>query len=206
VNSIEQLEAPNGKCDICKDAIEPVWGIKGQGETDILIILQSSDYRALEHPGGYTGALLESLTGGDINNMVMEDWRNIAVVNSVKCHFKQEEHWRDPRLKEYRNCSHHLQTQIEELEPELVICSGSWAIKGVFGEENYDSLRPNRYSIQYKEAGNTVYAIATHPRLFTLPIKKKLAETVYNFRRKNEIDMGDSKQLNISPLNLNFSV
>lgn len=207
MNSIENLEPPNGTCEICKDATEPIWGITGEGETDVLIILQSSDYRALEHPMGYTGALLESLTGGDIKNMVMEDWRNIAVVNSVKCHFKQEESWRDPRLKEYRNCSNHLQTQIEQLKPQLIICCGSWAIKGVFGEENYASFKPDRYSIQYKESEDIMYAIATHPRLFTLPVKRKLTETVYSFRRKHEIDIDDNKeQLNISPLNFNLSI
>lgn len=202
MNSIENLDAPNGKCKICESAVEPVWGIKGEGETDVLIILQSSDFRALEHSYGYTGALVETLTGKDVVNMIKGDWRNIAIVNSVKCHFQDEKQWRDPKTDEYRNCRENLLTQIEQLKPSLVLCCGSWATKAIFGEENYEKNKPNKYSVRYKEVGDTAYAIATHPRLFTCPVKAELFDMVEKFRRENEVEM----EINQTQLVSNFSI
>jgi uracil-DNA glycosylase family 4 len=188
MNSIEKLEAPNGKCKICEPGVDPIWGIKGEGSTDILFVLQSSDYRALEHSQGYTGALLESLTGKDIDNIILHDWRNIALVNSVKCHFKENNQWRDPKREEYRNCKENLVRQIDQTNPSLVVCCGSWAIKAVFGEKNYDRFHPDRYSIRFQERGDTVFAITTHPRQFTCPVKAELTDMVTKFRREHDIE------------------
>lgn len=186
MHSIEELPAPNGKCEICEFAQDPIWGIKGEGNPNVLIILQSSDFRALQHPNGYTGAFLESLTGRDIHKIIKEDWRNIAVVNCVKCHFKEQKEWRDPKTEEYRDCRENLKYQIEQLDPSLVLCCGTWATKAVFGENNYKQVKAKRDSVRYKQTEDTIFAIATHPRQFTCPVKAELTDMVERFRVEEE--------------------
>jgi uracil-DNA glycosylase family 4 len=178
-----RIETIQGEqCDKCEFALEPIWGIKGPGDPEVLIVLQSSDYRALEHPQGYYGALQESLTGGDIERIISEDWSNIALVNSIKCHFNEESKWRDPKVGEYRNCSPILRKQIQALDPSLIICCGQWAIKGIFGEEQYDSCKTDIYSVRYLEDNKHTFAITTHPRRFTIPVKEELTNTITEFR------------------------
>jgi uracil-DNA glycosylase family 4 len=200
MNQIENLKGP--KCDICEYAQDPIWGIKGEGNTDILFVLQSSDYRALEHPSGYQGAFLESLTGRDIQRIINKDWRNITLINSIKCHFKENGKWRDPKVNEYRNCFPYLQRQIIELNPKLVVCCGSWAIKGVLGEDEYDNHRPDPYSIQYLQDDEITYTVTMHPRRFTIPIKEELEDTIALFRRNYENE-AIKDEIEISHLNLN---
>jgi uracil-DNA glycosylase family 4 len=192
MNSITTLENPTIPCNRCEEAIEPMWGIKGPGDVEVLIVLQSSDYRALEHPEGYVGAFLNSLTGRDIQKILQENWNNVALVNSIKCHFKKDNIYRDPRTTEYRNCTDHLQKQLKNLNPSLVLCCGSWAIRGVFGEEYYDNLKPDRYSVQFTESDKRTYAITTHPRLFTCPIKDELAEIIQDFREDSTLKQGNT--------------
>jgi uracil-DNA glycosylase family 4 len=202
MNQIENIKGP--ECNKCEYAVEPIWGIKGPGEPEILIVLQSSDYRALEHPNGYYGALQETLTGGDIDRIISSDWRNVALINSVKCHFKENDQWRDPKLGEYRNCFPILREQVERLDPSLIVCCGQWAIKGMFGEDNYDSYKSDIYSINYIQQNNTIFAITTHPRRFTIPVKKELTDTISQFRNEN-IEYSEQFEPEFTLLDLDIS-
>lgn len=203
---MNQIESIKGQeCDKCEFGLEPIWGIKGPGSPEVLIVLQSSDYRALEHPQGYYGALEETLTGGDIERIISKDWRNIALVNSVKCHFNQDGEWRDPKVREYRNCSPILDEQIRQLDPRLVICCGQWAIKGVFGEEQYDTYKADIYSVRYLEDNDKTFAITTHPRRFTIPVKEELTNSIMQFRNHDSNHL-KSSEVNLRLLNQDFLI
>jgi len=162
---MKSVEGP--PCDKCLEANNPNWGIEGEHGVQIVLVLESSDYRALRTD--YQTELFASRSGRAIIEILGDRIENSMITNSAKCLFKDGH--KKPSTKMYENCAENVLQQIERLNPQLVICFGEKAAEAVTGQKFRDVLG--------KICGRVV--VVHHPRVMTVEEKKMLKEILANF-------------------------
>jgi len=117
------------KCSLCSSASNFHLGLKGKraDKTKLLFVLHCPDKRVVNlfsGDEGYRVALQASKTGGIILSILEHcglSFDDIYLTNAIKCCLHKD---RDPRKKEYENCSHVFRMQVQDFQPRAIVSFG----------------------------------------------------------------------------------
>lgn len=152
-------------CQKCIGAEYPNWGIEGESERKIImVVMECSDYRALRT--NYYEELFKSRTGMVLKNIIGDRFNQVIITNAVKCLF--DGGMRKPNRAEFSQCAVNVQKQIEMIKPEMILCLGEKAAEAVTGKKYNEVIG--------QVIGNVV--VAHHPRVMTVKEKQMLKEIV----------------------------
>jgi uracil-DNA glycosylase family 4 len=150
-------------CGRCQGAEFPNWGIEGEAEKKtIMVVLECSDFRAIGID--YENGLFKSRTGITLKSIIGDRFDQTVITNAAKCLFDGGN--RKPSQDEFSECAINLIEQIEEVQPEIILCLGEKAAEAVTGMKFADVLG--------KVIGNVV--VAHHPRMMTVEEKGVIRE------------------------------
>ena len=129
-----------------------------------MVILECSDQRAIGFD--YEEKLFQSKTGRVLKEIIGEKLDQTVITNTVKCLFDGGN--RKPNRQEFSQCAVNVRRQIEEFNPEIILCLGEKAAEAITGKKYQDVLG--------KVIGKVV--VAHHPRVMTREEKKTIREIV----------------------------
>ncbi|HEX9007877.1 MAG TPA: uracil-DNA glycosylase family protein [Patescibacteria group bacterium] len=148
------------KCPVGAD--NPNWGIEGEKDIRFVAVLESSDWRALRTD--YMHELFLSRSGRAIKEVLGENLEYTLITNSAKCLYQGG--FKKPTREMYERCAENVRAQINEVEPELIICFGEKAAEAVTGQKFSEVVG--------KIIGNVV--VVHHPRVMTIVEKQLIKE------------------------------
>lgn len=150
-------------CEKCPVGAEsPNWGIEGENGIRFVAVLESSDWRALRTD--YMTELFKTRSGRAVAEVLGKNLEYTLITNSAKCLYQGG--FKKPTRQMYEQCSENVRAQIDEIQPELVICFGEKAAEAVTGQRFADVVG--------QVVGNVV--IVHHPRVMTRVEKTLIKE------------------------------
>lgn len=148
---MKPIESRN--CTKCEGAESPNWGLEGEKSLSIVAVLESSDYRA--NRTNYQNELFLTRSGRAVLEVLGDKLEQTAITNAAKCLFQNG--FKKPGNNAYKNCVENVRMQIEEIQPQVVICFGEKAAEAVTGKKFSEVVG--------KIIGNVV--VVHHPRVMT---------------------------------------
>jgi len=163
---MKSVEIP--PCEKCIGAEYSNWGIEGEArKKTIMVILECSDFRAIGE--NYENKLFQSRTGLTLKSIIGDRFDQTVITNTVKCLF--DEGRRKPSRVEFSECAVNLLEQINDVQPEIILCLGEKAAEAVTGKKFADVLG--------KVIGNVL--VAHHPRMMTTEEKGVIREILERY-------------------------
>ena len=150
-------------CDKCPVGAEsPNWGIEGENDIRFVAVLESSDWRALRTD--YMNELFLTRSGKAVAEVLGDRIEYTLITNSAKC--LNQGGYKKPTKKMYEECAENVRAQINEIQPELVICFGEKAAEAVLGQKFSEVVG--------QILGNVV--VVHHPRVMSIEEKALIKE------------------------------
>ncbi len=157
---MKQIESRD--CTKCQEAESPNWGLEGEKGLTIVAVLESSDHRA--NRTNYQNELFLSRSGRAVAEVLGENLEKTVITNAAKCLFQRG--FKKPGNQVYKNCAENVRRQIEEIQPEIIICFGEKAAEAVTGQKFSEVVG--------KIIGNII--IVHHPRVMTINEKTMIKQ------------------------------
>ena len=126
---LEQTCQSCRECELCTTRNRMVFGV-GNRQADVMLIGEGpGEHEDLQGEPfvGPAGKLLD-----DMLSIIDLNRQNVYIANIVKC---RPPHNRDPKEEEQDACIGYLRTQVELVQPKIIICLGRIAAKRIISPE-----------------------------------------------------------------------
>ena len=152
------------KCGLCDQRTKVVIG-QGNKNAKVLLVGEApgkqEDLEGIPFVGR-SGKLLDSIMG----EFGFSRETNVYIANMVKCRPPEN---RDPTPKEVSCCIHYLHRQIEELNPQIVVCVGRIAAQQLISRD----FKITKQHGEFFSINNRIYTATLHPAAILRNIKQK---------------------------------